>query len=296
MKNKSHKVLKAWVKPSLFDLSIGILFQHGIFTVEQKKIGNKILLTAEIPEGDKSILTSLRKAKALDHRKALFEKIKIESIKNQKWVDNYKKNLKSFPFVFPSLKKKKDSQSALLWIDPRGKIPKIVSANTLYIEAGLAFGTGTHPTTQQCAQLLAEQSLIHPKASVLDLGCGTGLLAMVASKLGAHKVWAVDNDPVALEVAQENLTKNKIKNIQLNDDLRKCPKDFEIIVANILLVTLLELKNEIVKRVKRKGALILSGLLYKDCAEIIKAYQKAGLILKERRNHKGWSALLFQKN
>lgn len=296
MSSTRQKVLKAWVKPSLLDLSLGFLFQHGIYTIEQKSRGKKIQLIAEIPSSTPFSLSALKKIKEPNTQKGLFEKIKVERIKNQKWAENYKKNLRAFPFVFENPKKKKNPNTALLWIDPRGKIPKRVSPNTLYIEAGLAFGTGSHPTTHQCAQLLAEQTILHPGASLLDLGCGTGLLAMLGSKLGARKVWAVDNDPIALEVTQENLVKNKIKNISLENDLKKCPKNFKIIVANILLVTLLELKNEIIKRLQKQGILILSGLLYKDCKEIIQAYQKAGLKLKERRNHKGWSALFFQKS
>ncbi len=290
MKNSRLKVLEVWVKPSLLDLALGYLFQHGISTLEEKKQGKMILLTAELRGARKSILRDLQKLTF--HQNPLFQKIQIVKIRNQKWAQNYKKTLRPFPLVYSSPPQK--SRSILLWVDPRSQKPAQISPHTLWIEAGLAFGTGTHPTTRLCAQLLSE-NLLRPKVSgLLDLGCGTGLLAMVGSKLGIRKIWAVDNDPLALKVSEENFSKNKIQNIYLKADLKKVPKNFDVILANILLVTLLELKKEIVKRLKKKGILILSGLLYKDCPEMIKAYKKEGLHFLEQRNQKGWSALVFR--
>lgn len=292
-KKTKDRVLKASTQAKHLDLAIGVLFQEGIFTLEQRSRAKKILITAELPALKPKLLANLRRFKTPDGKK-LFETLQVSLIRNHKWAEEYKKNLKPFPFVFGSLKDRKHPQRALLWIDPRSHAK--ISANSLQLEAGLAFGTGTHPTTQLCAQLLAERLTRSPAKKVLDLGCGTGLLAMLAAKLGSKTVWAIDNDPVAIEVAQENLTKNKIQNIRLAEDLKKSPRSFEIIVANILLNTLLELKPLILTRLGPKATLIVSGLLYKDCKELIQSYKSAGLKFIARRNQKGWSALIFENS
>ncbi len=293
-KKSSDQVLKLSVKPKHLDWAIGVLFQEGIFTLEQKNLAKKIHITAELPKLKASLKADLKKIK-ISKSESLFQDIKILKVRNRRWVEEYKKTLKKIPFIFRNPKDQKHPERALLWIDPRNK-KSSPSANTLYLEAGLAFGTGSHPTTWLCAQALAEQLQKYPAKNVLDLGCGTGLLAMVAAKLGAKNIWAIDNDPVAVEVAEENFVKNKTQHIHLQEDLSKSPRNFDLIVANILLTTLLELKNLIIPRLAKQGILIASGLLYKDCAELIQTYQMAGLKLLQRKNRKGWSALIFQKN
>lgn len=292
-KKSSDQVLKLSVKPQYLDWALGVLFQHGIFTLEQKNLAKKIHITAELPLLTSSLKMDLKKIK-VSKSEALFQDIKIIKVRNRKWAEEYKKSLKKIPFIFRNSKDQKYPERALLWIDPRNK-KSSPSTNTLYLEAGLAFGTGSHPTTWLCAQALAEHLQKYSTKKVLDLGCGTGLLAMVAAKLGAKKIWAIDNDPVALEVAQENFAKNQTLHIHLQEDLSKSPRNFDLIVANILLTTLLELKNLIIPRLAKKGILIASGLLYKDCAELTHAYQKAGLKLLQRKNRKGWSALIFER-
>lgn len=294
MKKSAYRVLKVWVKPSLLDLAVGILFQHGISSLEQKSQAKKILITAELPAHQARISRALKAASGPEGEK-LFDRLEIAKIKNLRWAEAYKNNLKPFPLAFRCLKDRKHPERALLWIDPRGGKSAKKSDSMLHLEAGLAFGTGSHPTTQLCAQLLAEALLQSKTGKVLDLGCGTGLLAMIAAKLGIRKVWAIDNDPVALDVARENFAKNSTRTIRLGADLKKSPKGFDVVVANILLTTLLELKAPLLSRLGKRGLLIVSGLLYKDCAELIRSYQKAGLKLALRRNQKGWSALVFRK-
>ncbi len=280
------KTLELLVSKKNLDLALGKLYQQGLFTLQQKNYAGKIRMTVEIPKGSsaKSLVTYLRKQ--IDFQKnKIFLKCEIKVSKDRSWEKAYQKHLK--PFLF--LKKK---SHPLLWIDPQEKNSRKIQENTLYLKAGLAFGTGGHPTTQLAAELMLDYS--NPKSSLLDLGCGSSLLAMTAAKLGIKEIWAIDNDPVALEVSQENCELNEINNIKFALSLAKTKaKKFDVIVANILLPVLIAFKKDFEKHLKKGGHLIVSGLLYKDCAPLIKAFAPKWKLI-ERKNRKGWSALLLQ--
>lgn len=135
----------------------------------------------------------------------------------------------------------------------------------IIIEPGMAFGTGTHETTQLCAakidHLLAQADPKSPQ-SLLDVGCGSAILSMIASRLGAEPVFGVDNDAEAVEVARENLRVNQLEDaIDLSTrELTSFDQTFDIVVANILTPILISLHDELVARVRPGGTLLLSGI------------------------------------
>lgn len=283
-----YRILSLLIHPKDLELALAVLYMAGYSTVEHKRNKSGIWLHTQIPFelNPEPILKDLSQFQTADTHRKIFISLRYHTVFEGNWTTLYKKYLK--PFTLYSTQ-----GMPVIKIDPRGKSSSKINADTLYIKPGLAFGTGTHPTTHMAAQLLCETLEFKKNARVLDLGCGTGILAMVAKKRGAFEVVGIDNDPIALEVAGKNFKENKLRSIHLAETIPR--KKFQIIVANILLGILLELRNKIVSSLSKQGLLILSGLLYKDCAEIIKAYQKAGLVLIERRNQKGWSVLLFQK-
>ncbi|MBF0491731.1 MAG: 50S ribosomal protein L11 methyltransferase [Deltaproteobacteria bacterium] len=284
---KPDKTLETLISKTNLDLALGKLYQENIFTLQQKNLRGKIFCHAELPPNIniKSLISRLRTQKDLKG-KILFQALKIKTSKDRSWEKAYQKHLNPFVFL------KKDVQP-LLWIDPQEKKNRPIQENTLYLKAGLAFGTGGHPTTQLAAELLWK--VISKERELLDMGCGSSLLAMTAAKLGVKNIWAIDNDPVALEVSQENCTLNGIKNIQFALSLSKTKgKKFDIVVANILLPVLIALKMDLAKHLKKNGQLIVSGLLYRDCAPLLKAYAPDWKLI-ERRNRKGWSALLLEE-
>lgn len=149
---------------------------------------------------------------------------------------------------------------------PRDDIAHII------LDPGLAFGTGTHETTAACLEWLTSNDI--KNKSVIDFGCGSGILALAAVKLGAEKVYAVDIDPQALQATEENAKRNNVTDqlvIAHPDDIQLPAVD--VLVANVLLNPLQELANHFSELVRPRGDLVLSGLLSTQAEECLEAYQ-----------------------
>ena len=155
------------------------------------------------------------------------------------------------------------------WID----VPDANAVN-LMLDPGLAFGTGTHPTTALCLEWLANEPL--QNRSVIDYGCGSGILGIAAILLGASSVSGVDIDPQALTATQDNLVRNGLEKERLPVFF---PEHFEsepvdLVIANILAGPLKELAPTLAELVKSEGKLILSGLLIEQADELINTYSE----------------------
>ena len=160
-----------------------------------------------------------------------------------------------------------------LWICPSWREPPEPTATNLLLDPGLAFGTGTHPTTFLCLQWLAEQPL--DDLSLVDYGCGSGILGIAALLLGARHVVGVDIDPQALLATQENASRNQLPAaampVFLPDACPTAPVD--IMLANILAGPLAELAPQLTRLTKPGGKLCLSGILAEQAEEVMAAYR-----------------------
>jgi ribosomal protein L11 methyltransferase len=177
---------------------------------------------------------------------------------------------------------------------PPGVIP-------MRIEAGLAFGTGHHETTALCLAVLSDLSKRRRYHNVLDLGCGTGLLAIGAAKLWRQKVTASDIDPVAVEVTRENAVANGMGPLvtALMADGPTHPAlfqaaPFDLILANILAGPLTRLAPSIARVMAKGGTLVLSGLLRWQENLVLSFYRPHGLTLRETKRDGSWSALILE--
>jgi ribosomal protein L11 methyltransferase len=162
----------------------------------------------------------------------------------------------------------------------------------------MAFGTGTHPTTRLSLEAIEQQ--LQPGSQVLDLGTGSGILAIAAAKLGAKRVYGVDIDPVAIQSARENLVRNHVDHLVHLDQgsLQDCPPDvhFDLIVANILTPILLQLLEQgLADRVPQGGKLILAGILDHQAEGVKDAYQAQGLKTWQEMAWQDWRALIFSR-
>jgi len=162
-----------------------------------------------------------------------------------------------------------------LWVVPSGMAsPGTPGAVEVRLDPGLAFGTGTHPTTALCLEWLDGQPVAGRR--VVDYGCGSGILGIAAALLGAVRVVCVDNDPQALESTAVNAARNAVGDrvdCMLPDAFAESGVD--IVVANILAGPLVDLAPELVRCARRGGRIVLSGLLEEQRVEVTEAYQPA---------------------
>lgn len=162
-----------------------------------------------------------------------------------------------------------------LWICPSWCEPPQADAINLLLDPGLAFGTGTHPTTALCLEWLDTADL--RGKTLIDFGCGSGILAIAACLLGCEKVWAIDNDPQALTACASNAEKNQVR-----ERIHICsPETFasqalnqaDIVMANILAGPLQTLAPILMRHLKKDGHLVLSGILASQAEQVKSAYQ-----------------------
>jgi ribosomal protein L11 methyltransferase len=178
---------------------------------------------------------------------------------------------------------------------PHGVIP-------IRIEAGLAFGTGHHETTTLCLALMSDLARAREFSRVLDLGCGTGLLAIAATKLWKKRVRASDIDMIAANVARENARANDASSLVrtivadgMDNPALASGAPYDLIVANILAGPLTRLAPSISAALARNGVLVLSGLLAWQENLILSFYRPHGLLLRERRRDGPWVALRLER-
>jgi ribosomal protein L11 methyltransferase len=189
-----------------------------------------------------------------------YSELHIETLPDQDWERAWMDDFKPMRF------------GERLWICPSWLEPPDPDAVNLMLDPGLAFGTGTHPTTALCLEWLDA----HPPqdALVIDYGCGSGVLAVAALKLGARHCWGVDIDPQALEATQANAEKNGIPaaHLYIAEPDAMPPIQVDLLIANILSGPLVELAPSLKELVKPGGRLLLSGILQDQAESVIQAY------------------------
>ena len=199
-----------------------------------------------------ALLTTLRSqiGELPDHR--------IEAVEDKDWEREWMENFK--PICF----------GEKLWIVPSWHEPPQPNAVNILLDPGLAFGTGTHPTTALCLQWLDKADLTGK--TVIDYGCGSGILAIAAALLGANKVIGVDTDPQALEATQANAQSNGV--IIETYLPQHCPTvECDLLLANILAGPLMELMPRFVELTRPDTQLVLSGILDVQADTVSQHYQ-----------------------
>jgi ribosomal protein L11 methyltransferase len=163
------------------------------------------------------------------------------------------------------------------------------------LDPGMAFGTGTHATTSLCLGAIDDFLARRPGASMLDVGTGSGLLAIAARKLGAGRVAANDNDPVAVAVAAENAARNGADLELTGEPPAAIPGRFDLVVANILANVLVELAPELAGRMAPGGELVLAGILVPQEEEVRAPFAAQGLLPLPGERRGEWSLLRFRR-
>jgi ribosomal protein L11 methyltransferase len=210
-------------------------------------------------------------------------RIVLEEVPDQDWSSSWKALVKAVDV-------------GRLWVGP----PWLESSAPpgrvkVVVEPKRAFGTGDHPTTMLCLAAVDEFLAHHPGCSVLDVGTGTGVLAIAARKLGASRVVGVDNDPVSVELARECATENGVPELELSGaGLERVSGPFDLVLANILANTLVELAPALAAKVGQR--LVLAGVLAPQASEVTAAYSREGLKPAGARAEGEWVRLDFARS
>ena len=158
-----------------------------------------------------------------------------------------------------------------LWVCPRHERVSAPGAVVVHLDPGLAFGTGTHPSTALCLTLLDRH--LAPGARVIDYGCGSGVLGLAAAKLGAAEVHAFDIDPQALTATRDNAHANAVDAcLTVHATPGTLPRNADLLVANILSGTLCALSGQFAALVRPRGQIVLAGLMEHETADVTEAY------------------------
>lgn len=208
--------------------------------------------------------------------------IKVEQISSSDWENEWRKYYAPIPLgqitIVPAWQKAPEN----------GSIP-------VFIEPGMAFGTGNHETTSMCVELM--QKAVLDGKTVLDMGCGSGILGIAAAKLGAKKVVLSDIDPQAVQASKENAILNEVseKCVVVGGDLNCGDVCSDIVVANITADILLRLKETLGSALKPNGNLIISGIIHSRLDDVIGGYSD-GFTVVEKMKKGEWNAMLLKKS
>lgn len=219
--------------------------------------------------------------------------VTIQKLPRRNWAESWKRHFKPIAIGHRLLVKPS-------WIRRRPRRGQAV----IVLDPGLSFGTGQHPTTEFCLrEVVRHRSAVASgrARSFLDMGTGSGILAIAAAKLGYAPIHAFDYDPQSVLVAKENARKNQVANqIKLTRaDLtrlpRRRPRQYDVVCANLLANLLVTERDRILARVKPDGLLVVAGILKREFVEVRTSYEAAGLRLIASRAQKEWCSGTFRK-
>ncbi len=266
-------------------------------TVEDAPIKTvKAYFSGDVPAGERlEAVEAFLRANGPDFSGFVFKRPQVAAIKEEDWANNWKEHFK--PVRIGSRLVIKPTWEE--YVAAQGDI-------VLNLDPGMAFGTGAHPTTKMCLEVLemiffgeGPYDGALPQAgpvTVLDVGTGSGVLSIGAAKLGAGRITAIDIDADAVSVAVENLVLNDALPLVAvsTTALEDVPGRYEIVLANILAEELVRLAQPLVDRVAPGGYLILSGILTEKEGFVISGFNDFGLSLVESRREQEWSCLGFR--
>jgi ribosomal protein L11 methyltransferase len=205
-------------------------------------------------------------------------------VSDENWAENWKDH-------FPPL-----SIGERLYVHPPWVRTIPAGRTGIEIDPGMAFGTGHHPSTRGCLCLLEAVLRDRPGSRVLDLGTGSGILAIAASKLGAGEVWAVDTDADACRIATENAERNGVGPlVHVAGDLDAVSGRFDLVIANLFAPQLVALAERIFVLLRDGAVAIGSGVLESEAAAVRRAWQAAGLTAHAEHAEEGWVTLAFRR-
>jgi ribosomal protein L11 methyltransferase len=269
------------------ELAASFLWDAGATALEVRDAEAKAMPGVRAPASGEAILVAgfANSEDAEGAQAALKEafpgaRLRLERLAEEDWSTAWRARIRS-------------TRVGRLWVGPPWETPP-ADAVSVHIEPKMAFGTGDHPTTALCLQSVDNYLLLHPSASVLDVGTGTGVLALAARKLGASRVVGVDNDAVSVALARENAQANAVQGVELSmATLSEVEGRFDLVLANILANTLVELARPLSAHVG--DMLVLAGLLRAQREDVARAFVAEGLTLGQEAFSGDWLRLTLHR-
>lgn len=241
-----------------------------------------------------AVLEGLKRLSILDEKNEYgILSVTSSGMKEEDWAENWKQYFKPL------------NVGEKILILPEWETLTAPTDRTIFtVNPGMSFGTGSHHTTQLCIKGL--EKYLTEGVSVLDLGCGSGILSIIALLLGAKDATAVDIDANAVEIAVKNAKRNNIDlssyrtfsgNIINDESLYNSVSDkkYDVVLANIVADVIIGMEPVIPKLMKSGSVLITSGIIEDRAEDVIKAYEKTGLTLLSRQQQGDWVALIYKK-
>jgi ribosomal protein L11 methyltransferase len=209
--------------------------------------------------------------------------VRIQQISDDTWTETWKEH-------FPPIE-----VGARLFVHPPWVTDVPNDRVGIVIDPGMAFGTGHHQSTHGCLLMLEEAAAARPNARVLDIGTGSGILAIAAAKLGAREVWATDNDPDACPIAEDNTRVNEVaEHVHVTGELDECIGPFDVVVVNILARPLIDLAPRIAAFLAPDGVAIGSGITADEEPAVAEAWKAAGMEPLSNHRDGEWVTIAFR--
>ncbi len=226
-----------------------------------------------------SILDNLERLELFHNKDFIINK---KTVEDKDWAENWKKYYKPIEIgekfvIKPSWESYKNIENKLV----------------IEMDPGMAFGTGTHESTYMCIELL--EKYMETKNEVYDVGCGSGILSIVAHKLGAKKVTAIDMDPTAVKVAKQNITNNSMEEtikVLEGDLLSIVNSKVDLVVANILAEIIISMIKDVKLLLKKDGIFISSGIIVEKAKTVEKELIESGFEVLEIKRKNSWVAIV----
>ncbi len=272
-----------------------LLYSFGAATINEQDAST--LDGKSLPAGTKRLLCYFENSQAVQaaevkaqvEQKARNANVKLdaslESFDDQSWKDGWKAFFKPAQ-VSPHIAVRAP------WVE----LDVPAGVETIVIEPGMAFGTGLHETTQLCIKAIDKFVSDGHIQSMLDVGCGSGVLSIAASKCGVPVVRGVDNDPVCIDVSRENGEFNHVNAVFDDTDIWDITEKYDLVVANIISSVLMALREDLKNAVKPGGHLVLSGILIEEKQDVEDAFLSDSPIRIISETTMGeWCSLVFEK-
>ncbi len=258
-----------------------LLMEMGAMGLETIDKVLPVKVVASFTESE-PVLASERVKAGLEEAGFSYQSIEAHPFAAVDWSTHWKQHFKPLAF-------------GALWVVPTWLDIPTEAEKSLRIDPSSAFGTGLHQTTALCIQKVVELS---PTGRALDVGTGTGILAMAAVRMGAPSAVGVDNDPEAVRVSIENAEINQLEDsLELSETpVEEISETFPLVIANILAGPLVELAPAIASRVAEGGRLMLSGILHHQAQQVGEAYLAQGLSNMQVTRKDEWVRIDFERN